>query len=605
LEKKFSDAEGTFLECLRYWKMDHGNHDWNAIHVLQRLGALYHEVGRLGDAELTYLEVIERLRERIRDCNAAMLESQDEQEPTSQREKTTAVPPMRVRGPLGVKLSKRLTDRPFKRSPGGGESQLSTDGVAKVEKVLVDRTAAVGITPPRVPDDRDALEFYQDLAHADLARVYMDQGRPNAGKGILVQVLHYLQEEHRMDRHSLGLLRIEHEVKALTEPGNSSFWDKRMNDMMDLAATDDFWETTAGYELMVAHANCALKNGYWERSYKVYCETLHLFQRIHGPYDKKVLEILRRMVDCMVEGDRCDKAIEIARDCVGRAERLYGELHKETVLALEKEYEAVFFQGLEETDEGVEILRRAFFGAERCLGLTHSTTKRIQNRLKRGIRTLKQPVSKLSPAEATMGRGGAGNHSLLQWQQTKTHLEELKVTLGPNHILVKRFSRIVGNGPPGSKEEYLGRLTACFGPHSSLTKRVQMEVEMARAVMARDAATGCEARRPRPAGYGLLVHLCICGEPAHAEGSKEKEQLGSDTSVLDDQDGETEEADAGIAMQVMDSEAPPPGGGEADLKPASSENGEGVEPPEGEVSVTDLDLRDEPIYMCGFYSGRL
>jgi hypothetical protein len=131
-----------------------------------------------------------------------------------------------------------------------------------------------------------------------------------------------------------------------------------------------------------------------------------------------------------------------------------------------------------------------------------------------------------------------------------------------------------------------------------------MEVEMARDEMARDAATGGEARRPRPAGYGLLVHLCICGKPAHAEGSKEKEQLGSDTSVLDDQDGETEEADAGIAMQAMDPGAPPPGG-EADLKPASSENGEGVEPPEGEVSVTDLDLRDEPIYMCGFYSGRL
>jgi hypothetical protein len=50
----------------------------------------------------------------------------------------------------------------------------------------------------------------------------------------------------------------------------------------------------------------------------------------------------------------------------------------------------------------------------------------------------------------------------------------------------------------------------------------------------------------------------------------------------------------------MDPETPPPGG-EADPKPASdSENREGVEPPEG-----DLDLRDEPIYMCGFYSGRL
>ena len=172
----------------------------------------------------------------------------------------------------------------------------------------------------------------------------------------------------------------------------------------------------------------------------------------------------------------------------------------------------------------------------------------------------------------------------------------MKATVGPNHIFTKRFAHIVGTGPAVTVEEYVRRLHACFGPHNSLTEEWQSKLDKKRADLARytEGLGGASARRA--VGHGLLVDLCICGEPAHAEGSREREYSGSDTPHSEG-DGETEETDAGTAMQTMDPEAPQLGEADPDRE---------IEKDFGyRFANTVTELKNKPIYMCGYYTGRI
>ncbi|KAL2270072.1 hypothetical protein VTJ83DRAFT_2256 [Remersonia thermophila] len=497
LNKKAAEAEAAFLECLHIWKLEFGNHDWNTIIALQRLGALYHETGRLGDAELVYLEVVERIRERMRDHDFFTVEGQDAEgsgssqqeamanpstkDPTPNPEPFTSTQHISALGHRRRSHVRNLIDKQPKQ-PQGSDAPVSwTHSGVPVE---LDKTSPVGTKPPRRPDDRNELAIRHDIAHADLARVYMDQGRFGMGKRMLIQVLRYLEEDHDIDPLHPEFLRIEHEVKALTDPGNWEFWNKRFHDMNDIADAEgensDFWETGGGFALMVAHANCLLKNGLGEQASQQYCIALELFQRIYGPGDKRVLEILRRMVDCKVEGDEGDEAVAISRDCVRRARRTYGDRHRETALALEKEYEALFFRALEDTDEGQEILRQAVDAAEGSLGPMHPIAERIRNRLARVIRRTDTHSAWVASATVAAEKSEADTIESA-WEQSRAHLEHLRASVGPNHILTRRFARLVGDRPPKSREEYLDRMQACFGSHNSMVKKLKEELGAERA----------------------------------------------------------------------------------------------------------------------------
>jgi hypothetical protein len=606
LDKKFLKSEDAYLRSLHIWRLEQGNHDWNAIFVLKRLGALYHEMGRLGDAELTYLEVVERIRERIRDCEAPLYEKKGGQEEDPRPSGSSTTTPSRVPTHFADKLSTHSSGRSFRRLLGGAQNDesRSEDTAGPGETVMVDRRLAVGTKPPSSPDDRRNLAIHHDIAHADLARVYMDQDRFGMGKRMLIQVLQNLEEEHDLERNHPQFLRIQHDVKSLTEPGNMSFWQTRLRRMLAIAETTDgeeFWTSDGGFNLVVAHANSILKNGMWDLAHDQYAVALDIFERFHGPCDRKVLEILRRMVDCMVEGDRCDKAVEIARDCVRRAKRLYGDWHRETVLALKKEYEAVFFRGLEMNDETVEILRAALVRAERCLGLTHSITTRIRRNLNRAIRWLKAPVlvrqqpSRLDAIQPT-GIGSA-------WEDSKAELERLKATFGPNHIVVKRFARIVGDCPPKTREEYVARLRACFGPDDSLTKRVQEALDMERSALVRDTEGDGEGDAPRASRSRPTLDLCACGEPAHAEGSKGREFVERDEMHRSDvQDGDIKEKSAETRAQPVTLDAPRPVEAVVDSPLDAGDRGKSLASRYTASSPLDK-FQNRPVYICGFYSG--
>ncbi|KAK4239690.1 hypothetical protein C8A03DRAFT_13946 [Achaetomium macrosporum] len=337
-EKKFSEAEKALLKSLQLYRIEFGHYAGSTIETLRRLGLLYHEMGRLGEAELALLEVIERLRGKMDDIHAAMSEQQAEEELKGRKggSKTFA----------GLKF-KRLPTSSFTRFLGGNWKALPKKGGAA--KPCESGQVAVGTNwkPPCDWDEYLKWNTRSNLAHADLGRVYMDQDRYPVGVRMLMDALKYLEKDGYLSPNDLEFVRLEHEVKSLTDPGNFSYWHQSRGPFPGLQTPPGvpipkaFWQSEIMLHCLIAQANCLLKNGMWHSAFRLYRECLEISEMFYGHCDRHCLEILRRMVDCMVERDDCDFAISLARDCVGRARSLYGERHKETALALEKLHEAM------------------------------------------------------------------------------------------------------------------------------------------------------------------------------------------------------------------------------------------------------------------------
>jgi hypothetical protein len=578
LDKDFYAAEASFLRCLRTWRIEHGSYSWDVINVLELLGLLYHEIGRLADAELTFLELVERMKGRISDCEEAMAEGQSEQEQGPSRGSVSNVPSKRTGPAHAGKLSGALSLQPLSRLLESRRNGASKGGsvVESEEPSTSSKWMAAKVKRDEPRDDIGELWILHRLYHANLARTYIDQGRIGMGKRLLTDTLRLLDEEGDIPKEHFEFLRLEHEVRALTDPGNLEYWNKRANDMVDLIEAGEtmLLESDAYFQLIVAHANCLLKNGMWDLAHRHFQSGYGAFEKVWGPCDRRILEILRRMVDCNVEGDRCDLAVETARDCLDRARTVYGENHQETVLALEKLYEALLYQKLEDDEDGEGILRGALVRSELALGSTHPTTKRIRYRLRLLTHRLKQPETAFRPGAL----GNLGTSS--GWRRAKRHLEKMKAQLGTRHLLVRRFARVVGDCPPSTVEEHAERVLACFGPHSSITRNIQRGLELRRAASAERRGSEGGVNSSGARGAGVLVDLCTCGEPAHAEGSRGRDALYSDISRGDGPGGQDQEMGA-----LLD----------------TNSDGESDAGDEELLAGSWNDTKNKPVYFCGMY----
>ncbi|KAK4128612.1 hypothetical protein N657DRAFT_676369 [Parathielavia appendiculata] len=594
LVKNFSAAEEALSRCLRLWRLESGGYSWNVINALTALGELYHEMGRLGEAELAYLEIIDRIMGRIKELGGVMGQGQKQ----------------RKLHPRWRRASNLYFKRPRKTVPKSlSESRLHEGLECALEDQADEQSQTAGKPIAAISDSEEGQEdaedfwIYHRLYHADLARVYMDQDRYGVGKRMLMNSLQFLDEEGHIPKDHVDYMRLEHEVKALTEPGNLQYWNKRANEMCDLIDKGNlsFVESDAYFQLMVAHANCVLKNGMWDLAYKHYSGAYESFEKVWGACDRRMLEILRRMVDCLVEGDRCDEAVEVARKCVRRARHVYGQFHREMVLALEKLYEALFFEKLEDDEEGDNILREALFSAEEGLGPIHSITLRIRHRMQRRKRAMKQPQR---PFRQGPGEAEASS----RWEDAKARLEQMKRDLGSNHIIVRRFARTVGDRPPKTKEEHLTRVLACFGPNSSLTNRLQEELEMKRSGLVGDTESGGQGSSPGVRSGETPFDLCACNEPLHAEGSKGYAAMESnDISGSDGRQRDTAKTSAETVRQPRILARPLPVKAafnavemSRDIREIPDSAIQGFNAP----SMFD-EFKNEPVYMCGFYTGSM
>ena len=340
----------------------------------------------------------------------------------------------------------------------------------------------VSIKPPDPPEDLEYLDNSLDYMHALLAGVYIDQDNFNLGQRWLLKAIQYLENSEEDTHPQLAELIIK--AKSLTDPANMEYWGKLIDQWRGIAQDNE--GTDLEYDalgilgmLFCAYGNCLLKNGMWEIAYWFYYQAYTgQYKLLYSPYDQQCLEILRRMVACLVEGDRCDEGVKLARKCVRRAKKAYGEWHKETVLALEKLGEALFFQAFEGTEESLKVLEDAMVKAKSVLGPCHSTTSMIRNTLEMQKRLLPDSNSLSSPELNDQIFVKPFDIALVHlWEVHKADLEHFREKYGPYHIITRRYRRFVGEKPAETMEEYVDRVRRCFGPHKSYTKQCEQQLD--------------------------------------------------------------------------------------------------------------------------------
>ncbi len=596
LNKDFAQAEQAFLFALHIWRVELGD-SVCATGTLEMLASLYHEMGRLEDAKDAYLELIEGIHGRLKAIEAAAVEAGEQLEPGLRRNGSSVPLAGYMRQALGGKLSSRLSLLFSTRPLGGGDASKGKSASGSDGPSMPHKSKGPEAEADDAADDVDVEDLWVEerFYRVDLARVYLDQGKNELGQRMLINALRFLEEQGRISNLNADFLRLENEVKALTEPANLEYWTKRAHQMFDLINAEKelfgpegsrFFKSEGYLQFTVAHANCFLKNRMWDKAYKIYHAACVMFDETVGPCDKRTLEIIRRMVDCLVEENQCERAVALARDCVQRAEQCYGKYHQETVMALEKLSEALYFEGLEETEEQKEVLREAFVRAEECLGPKNMTRLRVQVMMRASILGGNRPARDAQRGTDTGCRDFACAWEA-SWKRSKARLDRLKAEMGPRHILVRRFALYVGDGPSKTPEEWLGRVRACWGPNSSRMKNAQKEVDKLRTGTLAQSLWGYDEVSGSSGGQSHLG-LCTSCEPAHAEGSKAREAPGNGTpggsTILpDSRGGETEEAEAPLASDSGEAVAP------------------GEEPERSSQFPNDFGKNEPWMYMCGFY----
>lgn len=484
-QKRFVEAKGCFSQSYHLWKIEVGADCWAAIDATISLARLCHEMGNLSEAESAYLHAIDWLSGRLAYRKAVM-----EAEEKAEKEAGKADEPERAR-----RLSKASVKKAMKGFSGKPSKHLSHGIRSTVPLPSPKQPSKVeGMERPSEPsmpngdildrklrraehmEELDKIDIADNLVHAELAMVYMDQDRYGMGKRMLLRAVGLLEQQ--LDKYDPALMKLQIKARTLTHARDREFWENYMDDVLQAPqdAITLFWQSEASFDLMIAAANSLLMSD--TEDWVLACRQLfNLYDagiKSYGSSDRKILKILRYIVECLIAGGKYDTAVSMANICLGRARSTYGELHMETIRCYVTLASAIIYQKLEFDEEGRELLQGAVDKARAGLGSAHSLTRTLERHLRKLSEKVEVPVkpeSELLDPEAAL---------MESWRQSKACLERDKAIFGGQHPIIKRMELMVGDGPARTKEEILERVRAGYGPYNSFTKRLEREVEESR-----------------------------------------------------------------------------------------------------------------------------
>jgi tetratricopeptide (TPR) repeat protein len=505
--KDFQKAEAKLRRALYLHRMLYGNHAWGSIEALLYLAQLYHEGGFLGQSELLYLEIIERLEERYRirsDFLEALEHGQadkagaDSSEASSQG--TFAGSSSSESGKLSVGLLKRVVipKRLSRRSP---------EPPSKGKEVAVDNGPDPSTSPPSLPqgmsDVLDTLDIITNIIHwtyAELSYVLRDQGRYLNGKRMLLTMVERLEET--MDKDNPELLKHQYQARRLTHPEDKDYWEKQIDNAQALSgqAREDFWNHDCVHALILGYANSLAANKDWAGASYVLHEAETLVLRSYGYSDYRMIEILRLKVKVNIELGKFDEAARLARECARQAEATYGKAHKETILAKQRLVTAIVHQRMDFDDECRANLQDALEGALVVYGSAHSTTKAIRRMLdkpRKGKETRRREVdvgtssTAITAVDTDMAATGTdptiegGPDMEALWEKMKGTSESLAARFGPEHLWGNRVKALADGGPVKSLEESAERFRGCFGAENRAVRGLEESLRTRDANLAR------------------------------------------------------------------------------------------------------------------------
>ncbi|KAK4170205.1 putative calcium-independent phospholipase A2-gamma [Cladorrhinum sp. PSN259] len=465
LEKNFLKAQEFWEESKRIYKLETGNDSWSTMNLVTCLAMLNHELGELGESELLYLEVIERLKGRLSDRKEYLQRQQGMLLPhrTNSRIIPKRFSKLEPASHTPADLSRVLMNDLLTTNSSVSaedEEDMEEEGgqlVSNNERASVDKKKT-----PGSDDNVFELEIEIQLYYSRLARVYMDQGASDHGKHLILEAVKWC--ERLVEEDNPQLLKLQNEAHSLMAPKDADWFNKRVNEIMSMKGerAADFWKDDGACDLMVYLARSLLLNDAYEGAYNSFCKAYEAALKFYSFSDPKILIILRYMTECKIYDDQYDRAVEIARDCLSRAESTYPWWNRETVLATEKLAQALACQRFGPDEEAIDLMKLALRRAKLGLGSTHPTTRHIQKKLERwGSSAKRTPLEEGDTTPKKILEGTAERYSR-------------------DNNLRKRCKAITGDCSPKSTEEHLERLRNCHGPKTTLSKQKERQLETQR-----------------------------------------------------------------------------------------------------------------------------
>jgi tetratricopeptide (TPR) repeat protein len=482
-QKRFVEAKECFSQSHRLWKIEVGADCWAAIDVAISLARLHHEMGNLSEAESAYLDAISWLSGKLAYRKAVMeaeseKEAGEEDEPERARRLSKASVKSAMKGFAGKPSKHRSVGIrssvpfPSRKQPSKAEGMKRPSEPNIPNGDILDRK----LRRAEHMEELDKIDIEDNLVHAELAMVYMDQDRYGMGKRMFLKAVGLLEQQ--LDKYNPDLMKLQVKARTLTHARDRESWENYMDDVLQAPqdTTALFWQSEAAFDLMIAATNSLLMSD--TEDWALACRQLFSLHdagiKSYGYCDRKILKILRYIVECLVTGGKYDNAAQMANTCLRRARSTYGELHMETIRSYVTLTSALIYQKLEFDDEGREILQGAVEKARAGLGSAHSLTQTLERHLRELSEKVEVPVrpeSELLDPEAAL---------MESWRQSKARLESDRAVLGDQHPIIKRMELMVGDGPARTKEEMLERVRVGYGPHNSFTKRLERELEESR-----------------------------------------------------------------------------------------------------------------------------
>ncbi|KAK4681875.1 hypothetical protein QC764_0013420 [Podospora pseudoanserina] len=393
-QKRFGEAEAEYLRIIHLSKIYIGPTTWAVQKPLCDLGKLYHEMGRLGEAELTYLECIDRY---IWEKKSKAIEAEQrakaqlaELKPTPRRKKP--------------KKDGSDEDRPPTPPP------LSEEEMAQEARWFV-------------PEWRNTCCWQLQISNVEecLARLYYDQAN---NEDDLVYSQNFMtraldRRKKILHPENMELWRTEDEHRRRTQPRDGLYWllraEAAMNTFMSEGEEVNFLTGDYRARLIQTTANSMVAmrrfvkyykdddhrpdlDFLWEDAYKLY--ELILWDgliKMFGESDYRCLDVMRWMVECLIGLKRFEEAEALARRCLTSSIVGYGECHQETILSLEKLHDAIKCRLGGYDLESIYVIKEASYRSDAVFGVEHRFTKRTTKTAFHAMRNYQADLSDWVP----------------------------------------------------------------------------------------------------------------------------------------------------------------------------------------------------------------
>jgi tetratricopeptide (TPR) repeat protein len=392
-DKQFFRAVESLEDAVRMWKASTGAHSSSTTVGLTMLANVYHDMGRLGDAEATYLEVLDRswIRNHLTVEEHKARKAREERRLARRalrqqlaRLHTLSSPELRgekAGGRMSLDKAAMAEDGegslPPAVPPSSGTDETGTDIVAQWHQ---DVLAVVD----NEPQQETAREWQHEVAavYADLARLFFDEGRHELGRWCLSQAIERAKSDGSYD---MEIRAWEDELKQHSGVVDLDYWNRR------IAAVDGFSREDRdiylghdySFVLPMGFASALVEKDNWETAYKIYEGIFQRATRFYGHGDRKTLDLMRLMAFCQTQRGLVDEAEELARTAVERSKASYGRWHFQTAKCLEVLAYVLARTSLDagEESEWRKATREAYEAMRFAFGEDHDDTKELKRSL--------------------------------------------------------------------------------------------------------------------------------------------------------------------------------------------------------------------------------